>query len=930
MNDSPSLYAPLDHPYYVAAPAFLQTSGGTRAMHYLCHALNLLGREAYIHAPTVHGELRTPLLTPAIVQQHVDARRSPIAVYPEIVEGNPFDARCVARYLLAEPGRINGNPIDLAPSDLVFTFGPTLVPDGWHAELLRMPLVDTRIFHCDGVDDATRRGTAVFINRHLTRGGSLHPVTADSIEISRRVPERSPHELAELFRRVECVYLYEWSTAVFEALMCGCPVVCILNDTSMPKAERWVMDGKGIAWGLDPDEIARAKATVHEARDVYRKEEAAFWRQLRHFIDRTQARADERDAELDPHGAPRTQRKPLTKRRMAVVGTDPRVALRFGESFARLDREWTVDFPVSAAGIDPAALQRADLIVLDGAAAGQLSSAALEQLFALGKPVVCDVDRPLDAFSIGCAEIAGSARRLAAVRDALRRADAVIVRSDALARDYRHVNAAVHVLTDDADFTRHGALYARLVEQGRRPAAAPAPASGAPAAQKKRIAVYAVDPLDRASSQRRFALPFARLGDAWELGWGIDGANINGGAIATADAVLLDRRTPGLLARKGLDAILEFGKPVIYATDTAPAAAGSAHDDPAWAGIAHTVANAHAIVVPTPYLAGLYRQWNPRVFVLPDAVEFDLFHRPVPVRADARVTVGVAGASLLPENFAVVDAALRTLCARHAGRIAVQFFGSAVPAGWDDHPAVQFVPASDTYRAYAQQLRALDWDIALMPLADTERNAGASPIQRLELAAAGIAIVTSDRPAARAELDDGDDALLAGDTADAWVAAIDTLIAEPALRRRIARTAQARVRKRDALQTRLPLLREIYRACVDGQRGPAQLPARDAPIPGALILDADGDSARVDAAMRAVAARPEQDLLAVVLTTVQGPLPEWTDKLRYLRTSADEYAATAEQLCAMPAFDWFAIVDTADGESLGAARETAAEDEAVR
>lgn len=249
MHHGSRIFARLDHPYYVCAPKFRQTSGGIRAMHYLCHVLNLLGHEAYVNTEVMHPDLRTPRLTNDIVQAHADANRSAIAIYPEIVSGNPFGTRCVARYLLAEPGRIEGNTIDLQPSDLVFAFGPTLVPAGWQADLLRMPLVDTRIFNSDGVDDARRSGTAVFINRHLVRGGSLHPVTADSIEISNRVPERSAHELAALFRQVECVYLYEWSTAAFEALLCGCPVVCILNDASMPKAERWVMDGKGIAWG---------------------------------------------------------------------------------------------------------------------------------------------------------------------------------------------------------------------------------------------------------------------------------------------------------------------------------------------------------------------------------------------------------------------------------------------------------------------------------------------------------------------------------------------------------------------------------------------------------------------------------------------------------------------------------------------------------
>ncbi|RQR25554.1 glycosyltransferase [Burkholderia sp. Bp9142] len=931
MNDSPSIFAPLGHPYYVSAPGYKQTSGGVRAMHYLCHALNLLGCEAYLHTTEVHPELRTPLLTQEIAHAHLAAGRSPIAVYPEIVEGNPLGARCVARYLLAEPGRINGNPIDLAPTDLVIAFGPSIVPDGWQADLLRMPLVDTRIFHCDGVDDATRRGTAVFLNRHLRRGGSLHPATAESIEISGRVVQRSAHELAELFRRVECLYLYEWSTAAFEALLCGCPVVCILNDASMPTAERWVMGGKGIAWGLDPHEIAHAKATVHAARDVYREEQATFWRQLRQFVEKTQAHADALDARAGPNGAATTRPAAPATRRMAVVcvepATDPHITTRFATPFRALEREWTADFPVGANGIDLDALQRADVIVLHGAAPSLLSGAALEQMFTLGKPVVCDLDRPLDAFSLDDPHIAGSARRLAAMRDAIRRADALVVRSDAMAATYRHVNAAVHVLPADAEPARHGALYARLAEQGRRPAAtAPAPCESRAmrAQQKKRLVAYAIDPVDGASVQRRLALPFARLEDDWALVSGLADST----AIAAADAVLLDRHTPGLLPLTALSAIFEFDKPVIYATDLPLAVRPSAQADATWTGIAFALGNAHAIIVPTPDLARQYLPWNPNVFVLPDSVDLDLFLRAVPASSNASVTIGVAGASLLPANFALVDASLRALCERHAGRIAVQFFGARVPAGWEHHPAAAFRPAPDGYRAYAQQLRVLDWDVALMPLADTGDGAG-STIQRQEFAAAGIAVVASDRPALRIALNDGDDVLLAGDAPHAWDDALDRLITRPALRRRIARTAQARVRKHDALQARLPLVRETYRMCIEREGTAVRLPPRDAPIPGVLILDATGDAERVQAALRIVAARAERDLLSVVLTTSPGPWPEWTDRLRYLGTSAQEYAATADQLSAMPAFDWVAIIDTADMETGAGTPETALADAAI-
>lgn len=42
------MYAKPEHPYYIMAPDYRETSSGIASLHYLCHLLNLNGREAYI------------------------------------------------------------------------------------------------------------------------------------------------------------------------------------------------------------------------------------------------------------------------------------------------------------------------------------------------------------------------------------------------------------------------------------------------------------------------------------------------------------------------------------------------------------------------------------------------------------------------------------------------------------------------------------------------------------------------------------------------------------------------------------------------------------------------------------------------------------------------------------------------------------------
>ena len=59
------MYAKPEHPYYILAPDYRETSSGVASLHYLCHVLNLNGREAYIcGGQVVNPDLKTPLLDP--------------------------------------------------------------------------------------------------------------------------------------------------------------------------------------------------------------------------------------------------------------------------------------------------------------------------------------------------------------------------------------------------------------------------------------------------------------------------------------------------------------------------------------------------------------------------------------------------------------------------------------------------------------------------------------------------------------------------------------------------------------------------------------------------------------------------------------------------------------------------------------------------
>jgi len=159
------------NPYYILAPRYHHSSAGVRSLHYLCHALNEFGCEAYL-APVspLNPALRTPCLTPEILKKHYVSGRTPIALYPETVSGNPFETPYVARWLLNRPGHLGG-PKDFPSHEALFYFAKWVVEPGIEAIHLRVPLVDLRLFNNDDNPmDKARSGSCYYAHKKELKG----------------------------------------------------------------------------------------------------------------------------------------------------------------------------------------------------------------------------------------------------------------------------------------------------------------------------------------------------------------------------------------------------------------------------------------------------------------------------------------------------------------------------------------------------------------------------------------------------------------------------------------------------------------------------------------------------------------------------------------------------------------------------------------
>jgi O-antigen biosynthesis protein len=273
--------------YVILGTSYTSNSAGVGCLYRLCHDLNRWGFPSF-----VTGSHRTnPDLTAPLIDRH-DAKRlcaeGFVAVYPETISGNPLHARHVARWVLNRPGLLGGDKV-YADSEMVFNYCNAFEPyiqnriDG----KLYMPTIDEDIFFCDENDRAPRGLECFYLGKSKWQDGFID---RDRVfEITRDTPSKA--ELGKLFRASRMLYCFDNSTIlVYEALLCGCPVVIIPDNTQTREDfERLELGMDGIAWGIEEKDSARANVPMLRRR--YAKVKADYKVQLAQFIAITQQRA---------------------------------------------------------------------------------------------------------------------------------------------------------------------------------------------------------------------------------------------------------------------------------------------------------------------------------------------------------------------------------------------------------------------------------------------------------------------------------------------------------------------------------------------------------------------------------------------------------------------------------------------------------------
>ncbi|HJV26689.1 MAG TPA: glycosyltransferase [Aromatoleum sp.] len=268
-------------PYYIVADDYTRVDSRVRAMHQLCHALNLAGAEAYMVCGRTAPELRTPPLTLAIEEQHRSAGVVPIHVYADDVAGNPLAGESVVRYAVRAA-------LEAVPGELLFAAAPDLLPaDATEDQLLFVPIVDRYRFSSDGATGERPRVLAYtggFPDAHKLYAGLL----SQCEEITRSHPA-TQDELVKVLRQADRLYCFGESNLALEAALCGCPVVYVQAPGQRPHPGGFFAYGdQGLAFDDNEDALHQARETVGQIRTQYIDLANRFPQQLSNFIRQTQ------------------------------------------------------------------------------------------------------------------------------------------------------------------------------------------------------------------------------------------------------------------------------------------------------------------------------------------------------------------------------------------------------------------------------------------------------------------------------------------------------------------------------------------------------------------------------------------------------------------------------------------------------------------
>lgn len=257
--------------FYIWAPNYSDFSSGIKCLHILCGRLNSIGYEAYVTSAHISEHLKTPQLTPQLIEGHQQSGRLQIAIYPELVMGNPLGAPHVVRYLLNKPNHFLKTSWfgHFHQDERILHYDETFAIPWVKSEALRVQTVDRDIYKPPTEANSKRAGFLVYSHR-VAPDLSVIPDWCKPYEIISMAYAKTPQELAKLFQQSQGLIVYHKTAAAVEALLCGCPVI-YASSAGLNKDEVFYKgyDDFAAAWDFDQAGYAKMQSNIASFPQIY-------------------------------------------------------------------------------------------------------------------------------------------------------------------------------------------------------------------------------------------------------------------------------------------------------------------------------------------------------------------------------------------------------------------------------------------------------------------------------------------------------------------------------------------------------------------------------------------------------------------------------------------------------------------------------------
>lgn len=271
--------------FYLPAPT--KRSAGISYLHSLISDLRELGFEAYwtndFRFAILESDIREPShWIPFYGALHMVRFGKVVAVYPEVITGNPLGCPKVVRLICNFPGLLGGDT-DYSPSEKVYLYSK-FITAGYKGKVdgfLYKPMLDTSLFFRYNFGQRSKK--LFYVGKGVFQDGYTD---SSFFEITRTNPCRE--QLPKIFNESAEIIIFDNQTSLIqEAALCGCvPVVIPDNPLTAEAFLRYELGRTGVAIGVEDKQ--RAFESLGQLHSLIDKHVQVFDEQLRHFIEDTQ------------------------------------------------------------------------------------------------------------------------------------------------------------------------------------------------------------------------------------------------------------------------------------------------------------------------------------------------------------------------------------------------------------------------------------------------------------------------------------------------------------------------------------------------------------------------------------------------------------------------------------------------------------------